>query len=298
MDAFTITLTGTEPELKSVFFPPIELNGEYLIGLVDFQSYNSLFNVKQPYNKFHYYEIQKIITPKGKGITFESLNNAFKDKLKVIFRDNQTLINTKVKLLFNKGLLPKLTKLTTNKIDIGENEDIFYYDNNLVKEIVIPEGTYEIFEIAKEVQKQFPDFLLQVDSAKIKVTLMTNSGIFDFTKDGIGKFLMGFYGISTPGVPFKSTRKVNINNINVIRIQCNIANGSFLNGKKSHTVHSFYPTAPPGYKIIEVPKNILYFPVNKRTLDTVTISFADQDDTPIHFNGEEVTVTFHIKKNI
>jgi len=53
MESFTITLTGNDPELKSVFFPPIELNGDYVIGLVDFQSYNSIFNVKKPYNKLH-----------------------------------------------------------------------------------------------------------------------------------------------------------------------------------------------------------------------------------------------------
>ena len=38
MESFTITLTGNEPELKSVFFPPIELNGDYVIGLVTFKA--------------------------------------------------------------------------------------------------------------------------------------------------------------------------------------------------------------------------------------------------------------------
>ena len=65
---------------------------------------------------------------------------------------------------------------------------------------------------------------------------------------------------------------------------------------KNHIKFSFYPQAPPGYKIIEVPKNILYFPVNKQILDTVTITFADQDNKQIDFNGEETTITCHIKK--
>jgi len=216
--------------------------------------------------------------------------------LKVRIHQNQAHINTKLKLLHHKGLIPKLNKLTKETITIEENEDIFYYDTKVVKEIEIPEGSYEVMDIVKEIQKHFPDFNLQVNSSTMKATLMTNAVVWDFTKPGLGTKLLGFYGITIPGFPFLSTRKINVNNINVIRVQCNIANGSFLNGNKSHTIHSFYPQAPPGYKIIEVPKNILYFPVNKQILDTVTITFADQDNKPIDFNGEETTITCHIKK--
>ena len=88
MDSFTITFSGTESELKSVFFPPIELNDDYVIGLVDFQSYNSIFNVKKPLNTLSYYKVEKITLPKGE-ISVDDLNNL----LKLIFNNMQSINN-------------------------------------------------------------------------------------------------------------------------------------------------------------------------------------------------------------
>lgn len=294
MDSFTITFTGVEPELKSVFFPPIELNDNYVIGLVDFQSYNSIFNVKSPLNTLTYYKVQKLITPKGK-LSIDELNAALQDKIKIIVNENETLTKINSKVVPYKGLMLKLNKHKGKTITLDEGDDLFYYDMKNKNVIEIPEGTYEVYELAKEVQKQIPDFSLTADNKTMKASLSC-SHVFDFTEPCLGSVLLGFKGYSTPFVMFNSTNKININNVNVIRVKCNIANGSYLNGEKSHTIHSFYPEAPPGYKIIEVPKNIIYFPVNKRTLDVVSITFADQNDKAIDFNGEETTITCHIKK--
>jgi hypothetical protein len=263
MDSFTVTFTGSEPELKSVFFPPIELDGNYVIGLVDFQSYNSIFNVKKPLNTLTYYKVNKITTPKG-TITIEALNKALDNKVVVKVTDKETLTKIKAKVIPYKGLMLKLNKHKGSIITLEEGDDVYYYDMKEPITIEIPEGTYEILELTREVQKQIPDFTLVADNNTMKATLVSGN-VFDFTKPSLGSVLLGFKGLSTPFIAFHSTNKININNINVIRVKCNIANGSYLNGNKSHTIHSFYPEAPPGYKIIEVPRNIIYFPVNKRT---------------------------------
>lgn len=297
MESFTITFTGTEPELKSVFFPPIELNGNYVIGLVDFQSYNSIFNVKKPFNELYYHKVEKIITPKGE-VTIDQLNKLFENILKLQVKSKELLVNTQVKIIYHKGLGIKFNRhlpVKDNKITLEEGDDLYYYDPKVLHTITVEEGSYEILEIVREIQKVMPDVILHADNKTMKATF-TSSNVFDFTRPGLGTTLLGFYGTTIPGVPFKSKGKININNINVIRVKCDIADGSYLNGKKSHSIHSFYPQAPPGYKIIEVPKNIIYFPVNKRILDFVSITFADQQDKPIDFNGEETTITCHIKK--
>ena len=152
--------------------------------------------------------------------------------------------------MHHRGLIPKLNKLTKETITIEEGDDLFYYDTKVVNEFEIPEGSYEVMDIVREIQKHFPDFNLIINSSTMKATLISNSNVWDFTKPGLGTKLLGFYEIAIPGFPFMSTRKINVNNINVIRVLFNIANGSFLNGEKSHTIHSFYPQAPPGYKII------------------------------------------------
>lgn len=188
MDSFTVTFTGVDPELKSVFFPPIELNGDYVIGLVDFQSYNSIFNVKKPLNTLTYFKVQKITTPKGE-VTIDELNRALGSKMNVIIQNKQALINTKVKLIFYKGLVPKLNQLKDTKLFIENSEDVFYYDHKSPNILEIPEGTYEVIELAREIQKHIPDFLLTADNKTMKATLHS-SHVYDFTKPCLGSILL------------------------------------------------------------------------------------------------------------
>lgn len=51
----TITLSGNSSILSAEFFPPIELSKDtdYVCGLVDFQTYNSIPNVDETNNLFH-----------------------------------------------------------------------------------------------------------------------------------------------------------------------------------------------------------------------------------------------------
>ncbi|ORP61687.1 hypothetical protein, partial [Vibrio cholerae] len=192
MDSFTITFTGVEPELRSIFFPPIELNGNYVIGLVDFQSYNSIFNVKKPFNTLTYYKVQKLITPKGK-VSIDALNIALQDKIKIMVNDDEMLTKINTKVVTYKGLMLKLNKHKGKNITLEEGDDLFYYDVKSKNVIEIPEGTYEVFELAKEVQKQIPDFVLLADNKTMKATL-TCSHVFDFTKPCLGSVLLGFKG--------------------------------------------------------------------------------------------------------
>lgn len=63
--SLTITLSGTYASLSTDFFPPIDLsNGNYELGLVDFQTFHVIPNVDYTNNTF-YYDNKKIIIPKG-----------------------------------------------------------------------------------------------------------------------------------------------------------------------------------------------------------------------------------------
>jgi len=71
----------------------------------------------------------------------------------------------------------------------------------------------------------------------------------------------------------ESDRVVKIMNVNTIKVECNLATGSFDNGLQSHAIPEFYSIVPPGYKIVEIPKySVLY------KLKTNTV-FADADPT-------------------
>lgn len=51
--SITLTLTGNSSELTANYFPPIELSEDYVCGLVDFNTYNSIPNVDYKNNLFH-----------------------------------------------------------------------------------------------------------------------------------------------------------------------------------------------------------------------------------------------------
>lgn len=65
--SLTLALDGTESTLSANYFPPIELdeNSEYRIGLLSFETYNSIPNIDITNNKFHFDNGKTIEIPVG-----------------------------------------------------------------------------------------------------------------------------------------------------------------------------------------------------------------------------------------
>lgn len=61
-------------------------------------------------------------------------------------------------------------------------------------------------------------------------------------------------------------------------------------------IHQFFPLVAPGYKIVECPRNVIYFPITKSTIDSITLTILDQNNQPINFRGEHISIRIHIKK--
>ena len=56
---------------------------------------------------------------------------------------------------------------------------------------------------------------------------------------------------------------------------------------------------PPGYKIIKVNlREDTYLPINKSQISSISIGLIDQDNNPIDFQGDTVTIRFHLRKKI
>lgn len=51
--SFTLTLSGNSSELSAEYYPPLELNGNYECGLINFESYHSIPNVDFFNNMLH-----------------------------------------------------------------------------------------------------------------------------------------------------------------------------------------------------------------------------------------------------
>lgn len=90
---------------------------------------------------------------------------------------------------------------------------------------------------------------------------------------------------------------VTITTLNNIVVECDIVSGSYTNGKPGHSIHEFAPTVAPGFKIIEVPKHVVYLPINRPTIQSIEIRIKDQDGHLIDFQNEKITCRIHIKRD-
>ena len=194
------------------------------------------------------------------------------------------------------GLVDFQTYNSIPNVDITNN--LFHVNDHIIE---IPTGSYEIEDIISFIQKALEDINKNIkvkiwaNNNTLKVMIISNVGI-DFNKQRSIGSLLGFsQKILDANVVHMSDLPVNITKVNVIRVECNIITGSYINGKHAHTLHEFSPSVGPGYKIVEVPRNVIYLPVNVKRISSITLRLVDQTDNIINFQGETITIRLHLK---
>lgn len=84
----------------------------------------------------------------------------------------------------------------------------------------------------------------------------------DFTHPNSLASLIGFenklYGAN---ISHESTLPVGIMKVRIIRVDCNIISGAYMNGEEVHTLYEFDIDVKPGFKLSKEPQNIIYMPV-------------------------------------
>ena len=88
---------------------------------------------------------------------------------------------------------------------------------------------------------------------------------------------------------------VNIIDINSIFVNCDCINGSYVNEISSPVIYSFGIKVSPGYRIVEAPVNLVYLPINRKTLSEFNIWITDQDGGDIDFRRENITFKFEVR---
>lgn len=219
-----------------------------------------------------------------------------------------------MKSLYTSYTIPNITK-ENNLLRIRYADDP-HKDINV--DIKIPPGMYEFQDLVNILNKKFAsigdtptetkelkagtkknrttkNFSLTYDKTTLKSKLWSLYTI-DFTVVGSIAPILGFgLEILKPKTTSISPSPICISNINVIRVECNIANGAFLNGKRTHSIYDFYPNVAPGYKIVEQPLPIIYYPIALQSVNNITVSLKDQVGNKIDLLNEILSVTLHIR---
>lgn len=165
--------------------------------------------------------------------------------------------------------------------------------------ITIPPGSYEIDDIDKLLQEKLGEknisFYLHANNNTLRSIIKCSENII--FRDGSIGMLLGFNNqILALGQIHISERPAEIIKVNSINIDCSIAEGSYLNGSPVHIIHQFFPSVAPGFKIIESPQNVIYFPVTAKVIDKIVIKILDQEGEFVNFREEVITIRLHLKK--
>ena len=135
-----------------------------------------------------------------------------------------------------------------------------------------------------------------VPTQSVQITLSNNYQV-DFTPTNSIASVLGYGNVLlNQNQTYSSSKLVDILPTQSINILCNIANGFLYNGKISNVLYSFNNSNPRGTLIDKEPNPVVPCICNTKTIDTIVISFQDQNGKAITFEGEQFVVRLVIEQ--
>jgi len=186
---------------------------------------------------------------------------------------------------------------------LAETRDHEWFD------VFIPEGCYEITDINDYLQRimkenghydtvnEQPNVSIEPNSNTLKSVLtIAPLYVVDFRSDNSIRTVLGFNSGTYSDGYNESEQIVNIMNVTSLRVTSDIIGASYTNGSTANMIYSFFPNVGPGYKIIEVPTNLVYLPVTLSTISSMETKLTDQNGKLVNLRGEELSIRFHIRE--
>lgn len=131
----------------------------------------------------------------------------------------------------------------------------------------------------------------------LKVVMELESGyVVDFTPTDSLRELLGFEAQTYNAPVNESTNAVQIIAVNSILINVDVVSGAYVGGTLKPIIYSFFPSVGPGFKIIEIPRNLVYLRMNRKQIANINVRITDQDGKLLNLRGEKVTLRLHIKE--
>ena len=238
---------------------------------------------------------QNLIVMSGKG---SKLRNVFNPPLEL----NMSSVGYEMCLIRLETYFsfPNIAE-SNNAVNISINDKLY--------KIKIPTGCYDIDSINTVLQKQLS---MQTGGKKTEqyVVLSANKNtlkcvleikdektVVDFGVDNSLRTVLGFEAKKYSSVgDYESENIVNILNVNSILVHCDIIDASRVNGELAPVIFNFFPDVSPGEKIIAQPQHLIYIPLTMDIISSMTSWVTDQTRADIDLRGEELTLTFHVRK--
>jgi hypothetical protein len=163
---------------------------------------------------------------------------------------------------------------------------------------MFPTGSFELFDLEKTLQHFYPkeNLTLTANFNTLRVEMYCDYDI-DLTEPDSIASVIGFEHKIYPGkTKHISATQLEINPVTDIRIECNIAGGSYINGVPSHLLAQLVQKVDIGFTLFSEPKTIIYLPVTEPNyINNITIKVLDQKNRLVDFREEPVSVSLHIK---
>jgi hypothetical protein len=196
------------------------------------------------------------------------------------------------------GLINFCSYNSIANVNKGTNSSFKYGD----KLILLDTGAYELEDIIKSIKHKLNydekknRLIIRANANTMKIEIYSDKPIDLTRSDSIAKIL-GFDNVVLQANKWHySKHLVNISSIDGILVECNLACGSYFNGKEKHIIYEFLPKVPSGYLINEVPSPIIYVPLNTRRIQTINVKVTDQNGSFIDFRGDTITIRLHIRE--
>ena len=313
------------------FKPQIQVKGDWMIGLVDLEVYNSIFNITEENNKL---QIYKFPDEKAGGISYEKVRDETERDLvisditaadlqddiigPIIIEEYREQVTKRLKDDKHMNILSQYTSsvfqdfesVLRTEVDLVEDDIKLVLDeyNSSVITYELDPGIYTFKDISEALfnilQSEYPGpsnvIDIEFDDITRKTRLDVRSGIIAIRFDE-KSFFSTFLGF-TPGWGYKhynkctSQKVVNLGSTNKILLKCDCIDGSVVDGVRQPIFYSFVLDKLPGYKVFSEPETIQYKKVNKSVLNTITFYLEDTDQKELDFNGETLTFTLQMIK--
>ena len=171
--------------------------------------------------------------------------------------------------------------------------------------IMLPKGCYEIKAINTELKRLFKEdlkgdekeFCIAANPTTLGCIMSLGKNVAgDVDEDNSLRTVLVFSAkIYHSGNRHISEHIVNILRVNSIIVHCDIVALSRKNGIASPIIYNFFPNVSPGKKIVDRPRNLIYLPLTLNVISEMNVWLSDQSGRPLDIQGEELTITFHMK---